>query len=123
MSGPVVSGNTTISNLPPELPFQFSEKLLSTPMFNLIHSIGADMHYAEAHMGKTTRMRRYERLDLDGGQLDGSGLDPAPEVVRFADVDAEMEIYAKSIIVNEQVESWVACYKPVLNTLESLKAA
>jgi N4-gp56 family major capsid protein len=87
----------------PELPVQFSEDLLSTPMFNLIHSFGCDLHYAEAHIGKVTRMSRYERLSTDGGQLDGSGIDPAPEVVVRSDIDAEMEIFAKTVVINEQV--------------------
>lgn len=96
-------GITNINNMAPELPLQFSEDLLSTPMFNLIHSFGADLHYAESNVGKTTRMSRYERLSTDGGQLDGSGIDPAPEVVVRTDVDATMEIYAKTVVVNEQV--------------------
>ena len=87
----------------PELPLQFSEDLLSTPMFNLIHSFGADLHFSEAHIGKTTRMSRYERLSTDGGQLDGSGIDPAPEVPVRTDVDATTEIYAKTVVINEQV--------------------
>jgi N4-gp56 family major capsid protein len=97
------TGITNINNMAPELPLQFSEDLLSTPMFNLIHSFGADLHYAEAHIGKTTRMSRYERLSTDGGQLDGSGIDPAPEVVIRTDIDATMEIYAKTVVVNEQL--------------------
>lgn len=60
----------------PELPVQAAEDLLSTPMFNLIHSFGVDLHHAEAYIGKTTRMSRFERLSTDGGQLDGSGIDP-----------------------------------------------
>lgn len=99
----MAQGITNISNMAPELPLQFSEDLLSTPQFNLINSFGADLHYAEPHVGKTTRMSRYERLSTDGGQLDGSGLDPAPEVVVRSDIDAEMEIYAKTVVVNEQV--------------------
>jgi len=61
------------------------------------------LHYAESHIGKTTRMSRYERLSTNGGQLDGSGIDPAPEVVVRTDVDATMEIYAKTVVINEQV--------------------
>jgi N4-gp56 family major capsid protein len=99
----MATGITNINNMAPELPLQFSEDLLSTPMFNLIHSFGADLHYAEAHIGKTTRMSRYERLSTDGGQLDGSGIDPAPEVVVRSDIDATMEIYAKTVVINEQV--------------------
>src|SRR5271168_4855350 len=97
------TGITSIYNMAPELPLQFSEDLLSTPMFNLIHSFGCDRHYAESHIGKTTRMSRYERLSTNGGQLDGSGIDPAPEVPVRTDIDATMEIYAKSIVTNEQV--------------------
>lgn len=99
----MATGITNVNNMAPELPLQFSEDLLSTPMFNLIHSFGADLHYAEAHIGKTTRMSRYERLSTDGGQLDGSGIDPAPEIVVRTDIDATMEIYAKTVVVNEQV--------------------
>jgi N4-gp56 family major capsid protein len=99
----LATGITNIQNMAPELPLQFSEDLLSTPMFNLIHSFGADLHYAEANIGKTTRMSRYERLSTDGGQLDGSGIDPAPEVVVRSDIDCTMEIYAKTVVINEQV--------------------
>ncbi len=99
----MVQGITNINNMSPELPLQFSEDLLSTPMFNLIHSFGADLHHAEAHYGKNTRMSRYERLSTDGGQLDGSGIDPAPEVVVRSDIDAAMEIFAKTVVINEQV--------------------
>jgi N4-gp56 family major capsid protein len=72
-------------------------------MFNLIHSFGVDLHHAESYIGKTTRMSRFERLSTDGGQLDGSGIDPASEVPVRTDIDATMEIYAKSIVTNEQV--------------------
>jgi len=97
------TGITSINNMAPELPVQASEDLLSTPMFNLIHSFGVDLHHAESYVGKTTRMSRFERLSTDGGQLDGSGIDPASEVPVRTDIDATMEIYAKSIITNEQV--------------------
>lgn len=97
------SGITNINNMAPELPVQASEDLLSTPMFNLIHSFGVDLHHAESYVGKTTRMSRFERLSTDGGQLDGSGIDPAAEVPVRTDIDATMEIYAKTIVTNEQV--------------------
>jgi len=100
------TGITGIGNMAPELPVQAAEDLLSTPMFNLIHSFGVDLHHAESYIGKTTRMSRFERLSTDGGQLDGSGIDPASEVPVRTDIDATMEIYAKSIVVNEQVVLW-----------------
>lgn len=99
----MATGITGIQNMAPELPVQASEDLLSTPMFNLIHSFGVDLHYAESYVGKTTRMSRFERLSTDGGQLDGSGIDPASEVPVRTDIDATMEIYAKSIVTNEQL--------------------
>lgn len=102
----MASGITNIQNMAPELPLQFSEDLLSTPMFNLIHSFGADLHYAESHIGRNIRMSRYERLSTDGGQLDGSGIDPAPEVVVRSDIDARVEIFAKTVVINEQVVLW-----------------
>ncbi len=74
-------------------------------------------------MGKNFRMPRYERLSTDGGFLDGTGIDPAPEIVNRTDVDAAMEQYAKTIVITEQVETCVACYKFSVNTLESLNAA
>jgi hypothetical protein len=89
-----------------EVPLQFLEYFLSTPQFNLIHSFGADLAYADAHMSDTVRMSRYERLNTDGGQLDGSGIDPAPEIPQRTDIDAKVEIYAKVIKVNEQVTLW-----------------
>lgn len=100
------TGITGISNMAPELPVQAAEDLLSTPMFNLIHSYGVDLHHAQSYIGKTTRMSRFERLSTDGGQLDGSGIDPASEVPVRTDIDAHMEIFAKSIAVNEQVILW-----------------
>lgn len=100
------TGITSIQNMAPELPVQASEDLLSTPMFNLIHSFGVDLHHAESYIGQTTRMSRFERLSTDGGQLDGSGIDPAPEVPVRTDIDAKMEIYAKTIVTNEQVVLW-----------------
>lgn len=102
----MATGITNINNMAPELPLQFSEDLLSTPMFNLIHSFGADLHYADSHIGRTLRMSRYERLSTEGGQLDGSGIDPAPEVVVRSDIDARVEIYAKTVVINEQVTLW-----------------
>jgi N4-gp56 family major capsid protein len=51
-------------------------------------------------------MSRFERLSTEGGQLDGSGIDPASEVPVRTDIDATMEIYAKSIAVNEQLVLW-----------------
>jgi len=97
------TGITNINNMAPELPVQAAEDLLSTPMFMLIHSFGVDLHYADSYIGKNYRMSRFDRLSTDGGRLDGSGIDPASEVPVRTDIDAEMEIYSKSVSVNEQV--------------------
>jgi len=63
-------------------------------------------------------MSRYERLSTDGGQLDGSGIDPAPEVVVRTDIDATMEIYAKTVVVNKELVD----FKPLIIDLELLAA-
>jgi len=104
MSAPM--GITNINNLAPEVPVQALEDFLSTPMFNLIHSFGTDLYHANAYLGKNVRLSRFERLSTDGGQLDGSGIDPASEVPVRTDIDARVEIYAKAITVNEQVILW-----------------
>lgn len=100
----VATGISTIGNVQPELPLQAIEEFLSTEQFNLVYSFGADLHYAEAHAGKTTRLSRWDPLSTDGGQLDGTGIDPAPEVPVRTDIDAEMEVFAKSVAVNEQLQ-------------------
>jgi N4-gp56 family major capsid protein len=100
----MATGIVNVQNTGPELPLQAQEDFLSTPMFNLINSYGVEKFYAEAHQGKNTRMSRWDPLSTDGGYLDGSGVDPAPEVPIRSDIDAEMEIYAKSIVINEQVD-------------------
>ena len=100
----MATGTTTPGNFQSELPLQASSDLLSTPQFNLIYSFAANEYDAEQNMGDTVRMSRFERLSTDGGRLDGSGIDPSPEVPVRTDVDAQVEIYAKSIVVNEQVD-------------------
>jgi len=100
----MATGTTTPGNFQSELPLQAVEEMLSTPVFNLIHSFAADLHFAQAHMSDTTRLSRMERLSLDGGRLDGSGIDPVPEIPVRTDIDAKTEIYGKAIVVNEQVD-------------------
>jgi N4-gp56 family major capsid protein len=100
----MATGTTTPGNFQSELPLQAAEEMLSTPQFNLIHSFAADLHEAQPNMGDTTRMSRFERLSTDGGRLDGSGIDPAPEIPVRTDIDAKVEIFAKSLVVNEQVD-------------------
>ena len=64
-------------------------------------------------------MSRYERLSTNGGQLDGSGVDPAPEVVQRTDIDATMEIYAKTVVINKELVD----LKPLVIDLELPLAA
>lgn len=118
----MATGTTTPGNYQSELPLQAAEDMLSTPQINLIHSIGVEEHVAQPNASDTTRLSRLERLSTDGGRLDGSGIDPAPEIPVRTDIDAKMEIYAKSVVVNEQVKK-SACYKSFLNNWESLRVA
>lgn len=99
----MTTGITTPGNLQQELPLQALKDFLSTPQFNLINSFGAEMHYAEGFYSNTTRMSRFAPLSTDGGQLDGTGIDPAPEVPVRTDIDAQMDIFSKNLLINEQV--------------------
>lgn len=99
----MTTGITTPGNLQQELPLQAMQEFLSTPQFNLIYGFGCQQHMAESFYSNTLRMSRFAPLNTDGGLLDGSGIDPAPEVPVRTDIDAKQEIYAKSLLVNEQV--------------------
>ena len=106
----MATGVTNPNNMMPEVPAQMATDWLSTPLFNLINSFGADMHYMQSNVsGPNFVMSRLNPLNTEGGQLDGSGIDPAPEVPVRADVTATMEFFAKCIVVNEQVNE-SACY-------------
>lgn len=118
----MTTGITTPGNLQQELPLQALKDFLSTPQFNLINSFGAEMHYAEGFYSNTTRMSRFAPLSTDGGQLDGTGIDPAPEVPVRTDIDAQMDIFSKNLLINEQVTKRHACYKSDLIDLEFLAA-
>jgi N4-gp56 family major capsid protein len=98
-----MTGIINPGNMPPELQLHYSEKFLSTPAPKLIYGLGVDEQPAENYHGKTTRLRGFDALSTDGGQLDGSGIDPAPELVNFRDVDATMEHFAKVLLINDQV--------------------
>lgn len=100
----MANGMTTPGNFQSELPLQAVEDMLSTPQFNLIFSFAADQQEAKSFSSDTSRLSRMEALSTDGGRLDGSGIDPAPEIPVRTDIDAKMEIYAKSVVVNEQVD-------------------
>ena len=100
----MATGVVTPGNYQSELPLQAVEEMLSTPQPNLIHSFAANEHEVQAHMGDTARLSRLERLSTDGGRLDGSGIDPAAEIPVRTDIDAQVEIYSKSIVVNEQTD-------------------
>lgn len=99
----MATGITNPGNLQQELPLQAMQEFLSTPQQNLIFSIGSEMHVAEDFNSNTIRMSRFAPLNTDGGLLDGSGIDPAPEIPVRTDIDAKQNIYAKSLLVNEQV--------------------
>ena len=54
--------STTTTTLPPPVQQEFSEKMLSTPMPRLVHSLFAIPRTIDGNMGRTLRMRRYNRL-------------------------------------------------------------
>jgi N4-gp56 family major capsid protein len=90
----------------------------------MIHNIPAMLKQMPRNGGTTLRMRRYNPLATALVPLGNSGVTPPPQQLTAVNIDAEMSFYGTYVILNEQVEALkVACYKPLVNTWESLKAA
>ena len=114
---------TTTAVLPPPVQQKFSAKLLSTPQARLIHGAFAMPFEMEERSGDILRMRRYTRLATAPVPLGPAMNNPPVQTLNAVDIDAKIDWYATYIIVTKQVTKNVACSKPSLNTLESLREA
>jgi len=94
---------TTFTNLPPPVQTEFSEKMLSTPMPNLVHNLFSIPRSIKGNNGKTIRMRRYNRLQTAPVPVDPLFMNPAPEAVTINDIDSTINWYAKTAIVTREV--------------------
>ncbi len=113
---------TTPSVLSAPVQQSFSFKLLSVPVPYMIHKIPAELKAMPRNGGTTLRMRRYNPLATAPVPLGNSGVTPPPQTLTAINIDAQMSFYGSYVLLNEQVEI-VACYKPLVNTCESLNAA
>jgi hypothetical protein len=101
----------------------YSEKMLSTPMAKLIHNIFAIPRTIEGNVGKTLRMRRYNRLQTAPVPVDPLFMNPPAQIPTMVDIDCTVNWYATQLIVTREVDKVAPRKKPALNTLENLKAA
>lgn len=81
-------GITTTNVLPPPVQQEFSEKMLSTPMPRLVHNLFAIPRTIDGNMGKTLRMRRYNRLLTATVPVDPMFANPPAQQLTAVDVDA-----------------------------------
>ena len=72
--------------------------------------------------GDILRMRRYTRLNTAPVPLGPAMNNPPVQTLNAVDIDARIDWYSTYIIITKQVKD-VACSKPSLNNLESLKEA
>jgi N4-gp56 family major capsid protein len=79
---------TTTTVLPPPVQQEFSEKMLSTPMPKLVHNLFAIPRTIDGQMGKTLRMRRYNRLQTVPVPVDPLFLNPPAQQLTAVDIDA-----------------------------------
>ena len=114
---------TTTTILPPPVAQKFSAKLLSTPQARLIHRAFAMPYEMEENSGDILRMRRYIRLATAPVPLGPAMNNPPSQQLIAVDIDAKIDWYATYFIITKQVKKNVACSKPSLNILESLREA
>jgi N4-gp56 family major capsid protein len=104
---------TTSPILPPPVQQQFSEKMLSTPMARLVHNLFAIPRVLEGEMGKTLRMRRYNRLQTAPVPVDPLFMNPPAQLLTAVDVDATANWYSTYTIITREVTA--VAEDPVLN--------
>lgn len=104
---------TTTSVLPAPVQQTFSNKLLSTPVPDMIHKTAAEKKTMPRNGGRVLRMRRYNPLPTALVPLGNSGVTPPATQLTAVDIDAEMSFYGQFILLNNQVT--LQNQDPVLN--------
>ena len=119
-----MSGITTTGNLGPSILQSLAPAFLYTPTPSMHYRIVCDSASMPAYGGTTLRFLKARALKPPTTQLGNSGIDPAPQIPQRDFIDVQPALFGTSCVINEQV--WakkIACYKPTVNTLESLNAA
>ena len=133
---------TTTNILPPPVQQEFAEKMLSTPMPRLVHSLFAIPRTIDGNMGKTLRMRRYNRLQSVPVPVDPQFMNPPAQQLTAIDIDATINWYSTYVILTREVTAinedpvlnqaaarlgqsldTLGDFKSNLNNLENLRAA
>jgi len=94
---------TTTNILPPPVQQSFSEKMLSTPMARLVHNLFAIPRRIEGNMGKTLRMRRYNRLQTAPVPVDPMFMNPPAQQLTAIDIDSTVNWYSTFVILTREV--------------------
>ncbi len=94
---------TTSSILPAPVQAHFDKALLSVPYPNLIHGLVAEQRSMPSHSGTLWRGRQYNALATAEVALGDKGIEPPAESLTAVDIDAKVEWYGKSVVLNEQV--------------------
>ena len=104
---------TTTNVLPPPVAQEFAEKMLSTPMARLVHNLFAIPRTIDGNMGKTLRMRRYNRLQTAPVPVDPTFMNPPAQQLTAIDIDAVTNWYSTFVIITREVTA--INEDPVLN--------
>jgi len=87
--------------------------MLSTPMPKLVHNLFAIPRTIDGQMGKTLRMRRYNRLQTVPVPVDPLFLNPPAQQLTAVDIDATVNWYSTFVIITREVTA--INEDPVLN--------
>jgi N4-gp56 family major capsid protein len=104
----------SISNMPPQIQQNFTDKLLSTPERNCIHNLFASVTEVEDNNGFINRQSRYDALDTFEVPLDNNQNNPPSQLLSRVDVDCRVRNYATYVVLTRQVT--ITNQDPILNS-------
>lgn len=105
--------SVNISNMPPQIQQNYTQKLLSTPERNVIHNLFASVIEMPDNQGFINRQSRYDALDTFEVPLDDAQLNPPSQLLSRVDVDCRVRNYATYIVITKDVS--MVNEDPILN--------
>lgn len=105
--------SVNISNMPPQIQQNYTDKLLSTPERNCIHNLFASVVEVNDNDGFINRQSRYDALDTFEVPLDNAQLNPPSQLLSRVDVDCRVRNYATYLVLTKQVT--ITNQDPILN--------
>lgn len=109
---------TTTTDLPAPIRQSLAQGMLSVPTPNFNYIIPADKYALPLQGGTTMRFLRPQPLVPPVIPLGNTGIEPPSQVPQRDIIDATISFYGTSVILNEQVNQFTACYKSALIDLE-----